>query len=298
MRFDGIYPGARDNLKKMFLTEFNARARYYKSKPFEDISINPVARARIKALPLAEKRYVLFFTPRSGSSRLTSLAIETGVMSQPGEVFNPNFLPRIAAAMQSTGLEDYADMLARARNTQGVFGCEVTYGQMLQSFGSAGRLFKVVKPTSLIWLVREDIVAQAVSGMRMVQTKQGHLIGDAGDREAAEKLFHYHPKRIMGILLRMRWMEWRTERMFAARRLKPLRLSYEQVIAMSEYEVMSLLAEYVGAQPVPQKIESSHRKIGGDKSREFAERFRAENADLMKRLDRVRAPMLAKLDQR
>lgn len=296
MKFDGMYPRAREDLKTMFLREFVARERYFKSKPFAEVTVNPVKHARIRAQPPADKRFVVFFTPRSGSSRLTSLAIDTGVLSQPGEIFNPKFLPRMAAAMQSTGLADHVDALSRARNTHGVFGCEVTFAQMLQSCGSARRLFNLIKPTSLIWLIREDIVAQAVSAMRMVQTKQGHLIGEDADREAAEKLFSYSPRKIRGLLLSIRWMEWRTERMFATRRLKPLRLSYERVIAMSEYEVMSLLAEYVGAQPVPEKIESSHRKIGGDKSREFAERFRAENPDLMKRLDRVRAPMLAKLD--
>lgn len=120
--------------------------------------------------PLPERHCAIFFTPRSGSSYLTDLMAGTGVMGDAGEVFNPQMLRSIARAMGATSFEMYLAKVLRARNTHGMFSAELTWPHLLSIFHTEARFLRIFKPSCYLWLTRDDVVAQAVSNMAMVQT--------------------------------------------------------------------------------------------------------------------------------
>jgi LPS sulfotransferase NodH len=257
---------------------------------FKDVPFNDKHHDRLMARTPAHTRYVIFFTPRSGSSRVTELLRGTGVLGNPGEVFNPKFIPRIAKVYSAGSLPDYVGLLLRAHQTGGVFGCEITYRHIERSFRSGKRFLQALRPTACLWLLREDIVAQAVSLSRMRQTGIAHSV--QSDRESmirAETHFSYNPGQILKALQRLHWMESRTEALIQREGLSPLRLSYEKCVGMNEIDFVEQVAAHVGvALPGDIEIRTEHRKVSGSKSDEFAERFRHDHPRLVEKLERRR----------
>ncbi|MGZ9809568.1 Stf0 family sulfotransferase [Pseudoroseicyclus sp. H15] len=270
---------------------------YWLARPFAGVPDRPRFRELQEAKGLPGIRYALFFTPRSGSSRITDLAQQAGGPGDPGEMFNPNFTHAIAKRYGAQSREAFHRLSLLERQRDGVFGCEITYAHVLASFGGAERFFAAIQPTALLWLIREDIVAQALSVSRKLQTGHAHSPGISDEViQADEAAFTYDARAIRGALLRIHNMEQRTEALLAAQPLAPLRLSYEQSIAMSEAELLGRIAAHVGAPPPgPVPFEPRHRKLSGSRSRDYAQRFREENARLLARIDAARQPMLAKL---
>lgn len=266
---------------------------------FANVRFNPKLHDRIMSRPAATRRYAMFFTPRSGSSRVTDLADKTGVLSRPVEQFNAEFLPGMAQALSAADLPDYVELLTRHFNRRGTFGCQLTYAHLVRIFGDEARFLDLVRPDSHIWLIRKDIVAQAVSVSRMVQTSVSHAPDTSPeDLERANRDFVYRPLQIAGIIWRLRWLEQSTEAMFARHRIEPLRVSYEYLAETPPRIFLSRIGAHVGAAEVPAiEPESDHRKIAGPKNDEFAARFRAAWPRLMARLDTARAPMLERLEE-
>ncbi|WP_428927176.1 Stf0 family sulfotransferase [Marinibacterium sp. SX1] len=265
--------------------------------PFKDVVFDEKKFNTAMGWEPAATRYVVFFTPRSGSSRLTDLAVKTKALGNPGECFNPAFLPAIGQAYSARSLQEYVPLLLRHRQTRGVFGCEVTHMHVLANYRTGQAFLDAVQPTATLWLMREDIVAQAVSVSRMMQTKVSHSVSaDESAIAQAESVFRYDPKVIRNVLRRLRWMEDGTETLIREAGLTPMRLSYERTVTMRPRRMMALIGSHVGVKARRMDLdalESDHKKISGEKSNDFAERFRAEHADMIAEMDAERAPMLA-----
>ncbi|CAN0588975.1 unnamed protein product, partial [Ectocarpus sp. 12 AP-2014] len=83
--------------------------------PFKNVTFNEKKFAHAMSWAEPMTRYVVFFTPRSGSSRLTDLATRTGALGKPGECFNPAFVPAIAQSYSARNLDEYTDLVMRYR---------------------------------------------------------------------------------------------------------------------------------------------------------------------------------------
>jgi LPS sulfotransferase NodH len=249
--------------------------------------------------PVAKTTFVILFTPRSGSSHLHALMRETGRMGNPGEVFNPPLARGIATAIGARRAVDYVDRLRRARNVGGFFGAEVTQPHIMAIFGTPRKFLDVVKPNRVIWLVREDIIAQAVSISAMRQTGISHsVLANSDEIEAAKKKFQYQPNEIRRALQMMLWSERKSEAMFAKFGLSPLRLSYEQVVGQPQRVVLEKLAGFLGVEKFePEDGVAGHTKIGGASNQEFIERFKSENSKWVARIEKQRQSMLDRLDR-
>ncbi|MGR3802992.1 Stf0 family sulfotransferase [Marinibacterium profundimaris] len=265
--------------------------------PFKDVVFDQKKFDRAMSWPRPKLRYVVFFTPRSGSSRLTDLAVKTKGLGHPGECFNPAFVPAIGQAYSARTMQEYVPLLQRHRQTRGVFGCEVTHMHVTANFRTGQAFLDALEPTATIWLLREDIVAQAVSVSRMIQTKVSHsVMSDETAIARAEDVFTYQPRVIRNVLRRMRWMEDGTETLIREAGLNPLRLSYETTVKMRPRRLMVLMGAHVGVRPRRMDldaVESDHKKVSGTKSGDFAQRFRDEHPDLIAKIEEERAPMLA-----
>lgn len=265
------------------------------NNPFRGISEKPKWRKKLKKLPLPNVRYVIFFTPRSGSSRLTHLLADAGGLSIPGECFNPNHIRKMAISLGAQGLEDYLDLLMRKRSTKGTFGCEVTSSHLYNIFFSDRRFFEFYKPTSIVFLIRENIVEQAVSLTRMKQTRVAHSTSQIGPSRK-QLYFQYRPNEIRRKLSQLLSMEKRIERIIASRNFEPLRLSYETLTRHEPDTFVPLIAKHVGATcEQVQHLHSAHQKMGDGQNLEFAQRFGAENKYLLEKIQQRRLETLSAL---
>lgn len=251
------------------------------------------------ALPLPAKQYVMYFTPRSGSSWITDIAGKTRKLSLPGEVFNPNFLPKITQSYNATTMDEYCAVLKRRRNTQDVFGFQITYHQLAAVFRNEADFLKRFPSPTCFWLIRRDIVAQAVSLYKMVQTQVGHAPQlDADEILAREHSFIYDGPAIRHWMQHILSAEIKTEAMFARYGLSPLRMSYERNIALHPNHLVNVIGKHVGIAHMRMKpLQSAHSKIATARNDAFAAAFRSDYAGFVQEVAEQRSEMLSRIGE-
>lgn len=259
---------------------------------------NPQLQKRIANIPLPSTSYVIYFTPRSGSSRLTEILSQTKQLGTATEVFNPNFVPNISQAVQARNLNEYIENTRRWLSRQnGVFGFEITDHQLRAVFPDTQLFFDHFGTAPSFWLIREDIVAQAISLAKMVTTSVAHTVmANAEEIAESDKKFSYDPKVIKQWLKHILVAEENSEDNFRAQGIQPRRLSYEQITPMSAQETVDLFARELGFDSITMpEVDLKHRRLSTGKNQIFADRFRNDEAAFLKRIKARRAPWLAQL---
>lgn len=251
------------------------------------------------ARPAARKKYMIFFTARSGSSWLTDICKRSKRLSFPDEALNPSFIPKMAVALNARNMTEYFDILCRRRNARGVYGAQITYHQLNAVFDSEDEFMSYFSDWKMVWLLREDIVLQGLSLLKMQQTQVAHQPHSSAEEiGTAESKFVYNNREIKKWIQHNFQAERDTEAMFARYGIDPLRLSYEGITRAGAHQTVNALAHYLDIPPVPdENLDSDHAKIGTSKNNEFAERFRRKNASFIRSLEKARAPWLARVDR-
>jgi LPS sulfotransferase NodH len=251
---------------------------------------------RIMAMPAPANVYAIFFTPRSGSTRVMDLITGAGLSNPPREYFNDQTLPRIARNHGARSLAEYIALVPRKQQVDGHFGFEATYKHLRFAFGTASRFDRMMRPDHSVWLIREDIVAQAVSVSRLVQTKVSHTTRSEEDAlSAAEQVFEYRPDQIRTAIRQVLWLENGTEKLIARIGLEPFRLSYEAVNQMGADQALRVLARALGLPDPVSAVAETHHKLESQKAAEFAARFRKDHPADVKKAERARAARLQSL---
>lgn len=261
--------------------------------------IEKFRRERARKEP-ARLKYLIWFTPRSGSSWLTDIAKETGRLSMPGEIFNPNFMPVMTRKMHAANMDQYIQILIRRRNTGGVFGGELTWYHLDRCFRDAEDFMRHFDGSPAIWLIREDIVLQAVSVVKMQQTEIAHSTeAPESARAEAEARFRYDARGIARFVRHIHRAETECEKIFAEYGIKPLRMSYEHNMKMGADNVLNAIAHHIGIKPIRRApLESGHTQLRTERNLEFAEHFRADHADLLAEIAEERTKRLVAIDRR
>jgi len=265
---------------------------------FKSVKINPEMLAKIRSNPFPPTDEIaIYFTPRSGSSRVTEILANTNTLGRAGEFFNPNFIPNIAQAVQATNLTDYVENCRRKLSTGGVFSFQVTSHQINAVFPDTAFLFKEFGGSASFWLIREDIVAQAVSLAKMVTTQVAHSANSTEDEIAmADKLYEYDRHSIKRWLMHIRNAEIASEDYFSEFGISPTRTSYERLAKMDAKGVVDF---FRGDIPIistrAAKRSLTHRKISTKKNERYAERFRDEERDFLVEIEKKREPTLINL---
>lgn len=266
-----------------------------------EVKVDEQARRKIRrrAEP-ATQRHVIFFTPRSGSSWLHAAVRATQALGEPNEFFNPAFIRSIGRRLQANTLEEFFDAILRAKKTpNGVFTLEVTYFQFIR-IGDRAAFFRHLPPTSpSVLLVRENIVAQAISLYKAVETEVFHANVASPDAIRRSQAFDaYDGGKILNWVRHIRQQERGFEELFAEHGIAPLRLSYERMFA-PHTDPVGLIADHFGvdlsADANAGGEANGHRPLASASNREFERRFRAEHGPFLGALERERAPMLATL---
>ncbi len=264
---------------------------------FRDIEIDAEKLAKLRRKPRAEKTLAIHFTPRSGSSWLTDIIAQSGALGAAREFFNPKRLPKMAQALGARDLDSYIDLLGRRFGAGGVFSFEITAHQLRAVFPDTDTFIAHFGAVPAVWLIRRDIVAQAVSLAKMVSTSVSHTpLASTDSRAAAEAAFAYDAALIRRWLTHILVAERESEALFAAHAIRPLRLSYEGIMAAGADATLAQLAAHIGVAALPPTPpEPRHSKLGTSLNADYAARFRREEVALLKRVEAERAPWLAQL---
>lgn len=264
---------------------------------FKDVDFDPQKFEELMEKPPARTNYVIYFTPRSGSSWLTDLLVQTKRMSLANEAFNPNFIPNIARAVNASNMDQYVNALKRKHNNHGIYGFEITWHQLNAVFQKNDDFIDYFGTSPAIWLIRRDIVSQAVSLAKMVTTKVAHAPHTtAQDRVEADLAFAYDEALIKRWLLHILAAERGSEQLFSDFAMSPLRICYEDMMSTGAENVVQALMQYVGAKPRPDAvIKSAHEKLATAQNADYSNRFRQDCAKFLQEIDQERQGWLDKL---
>src|SRR5689334_14797234 len=128
----------------------------------------------LSTVPPATRKYVILFTPRSGSTWLTSLLSATGCLGRPEEFLNPAFLRDVAKALNCTSRESlFPALIRRCKTANGVFGVEVRSND-IRLFSEHDFFDGIGHDARFYCLWRDNIVAQGVSLYKAVTTGKWH----------------------------------------------------------------------------------------------------------------------------
>jgi trehalose 2-sulfotransferase len=231
-----------------------------------------------------EKRYVVVFTARSGSSWLTNVLSETKQLGFPEEYLNPNFIRGVATAVNSIVPEEFLAGLQRRRQSpNGVFGIEARELD-IEAFG-ADCFFKIFGHNTIFFnLWRDNLVAQAVSLFRAVETQQFHI--KQGEKTAAPPL--YNTKGIGKWMLQLAMQENANLKMLQHRERPFINLCYEQMVS-NRKQTLRIFAHALDVEltteTLPGQAERSLVKIGDDWNDEMEQRFRNEAEVLVAKVE-------------
>ena len=131
-----------------------------------------------------ERSLLICFVPRSGSWFLAGLLASTGAAGRPAEFFWPRGEEEARAVNRLRTDEEHLEwVLGEGANLNGSFGCKFQWGELQDVLGRLRQMRGADLPEtrlladafpnpSYVWLRRRDIVAQAVSWARALQTNQ------------------------------------------------------------------------------------------------------------------------------
>ena len=216
--------------------------------------------------------YVICSTQRSGSTLFCHLLTQTGVLGIPGELFGkPDILAGFAQRFGLQLPQDMDQLAARIvgvrRSRNDVFGFKAhwhIFERAQADFSFEERL----PDLRYVHLARRDTVMQAVSLARARASNQFSAAAAASQEPL------YDREAIQSAMMALAGEKAGWEGFFFARKIAPLRLTYEDVVADPQRSV-SAVAEYLGvAAPPPVSIaRTPDRQMRDRVSEQWAERF-------------------------
>jgi LPS sulfotransferase NodH len=223
----------------------------------------------------ATRTLVLCSTPRSGSTMLARLLDGTGLVGRAEELFHERFFPASARRRPGAYLAD------RARESGGVFALKLHWDQLqrclrvlrglrgARGLSDAELLAAAFPEPRYVALSRADVVAQAVSAWK-VKTSGVWLPGRPARRGEPWFDFEGIDERVRR--LREQGEAWR--RWFAACRVEPLAVTYEQLVADPEAVARSVLDLLDVQAPEDLALEPRTRRQADRQSEEWIRRYR------------------------
>lgn len=243
--------------------------------------------------------YLLCGTPRSGSTLLCEMLGASGVAGRPNSFFRAEDLRSWAEAWGLPRTDDLESaefdraylsaMLREGRAGTGIFGLRIMWGSMAeaskrldQALGCArdvaSQFEEAFGPTLYIHLSRRDKVAQAVSRVRAEQSGVWHRAPDGRVLEgsAATSPLHYDRARIDGLVAELDGDDRAWTEFFAARRISPLKLVYEELSENPRMALEAILTA-LGLDPlVAKRTPICTARLADTTSALWIERFRRQ----------------------
>ena len=208
-------------------------------------------------MPVPSRSVVICCLPRTGSSLLGHLLYATGAAGWPGEWFSREDVDRNWKAWGVSSWREYVDRVFEAGTApNGVFCTKLMWGYLGEALFELRRLARMYDEDDLavlrsffpepsfVWIRREDVVAQAVSWAKAVQTGQWASFQPV----QAEPAFDFDEIDGLYHLARVHDAAW--ARWFAAHGVDPLRIVYEE-LASDPVRVVEDVIARLGLEPSP-----------------------------------------------
>jgi trehalose 2-sulfotransferase len=241
-------------------------------------------RRRIESAGI-ERTFFLCSSPRTGSTMLGNLLVETGLVGRAGEVFGEVFYRDVVPGLSRREFDDYLviQCARRARETP-TLGVKLHWYQV-ESFlyhlrlrrgladANDREVIEAVFPSpTFVWMTREDSVAQAVSWWKAMST--GKWTGTQAARAEAEYDEDGIRSRLQRIASDTRaWSRW-----FDANGVEPLHVVYEELAADPSGEVRRVL-EHIGVDvPADLVVVPRTERQADSRNAEWIERYRTAPA--------------------
>lgn len=188
--------------------------------------------------------YAICTEPRSGSTVLTRILTSTGVLGRPTEYFNPETMRnwRGAPDYPSEPEAQLGEILRLGATPNGVYGLKVFSAEF--DAVKATRWPERLPDLSFIHLERHDLLGQAISHVRALQTWQWVSFRPA----QAEPV--YDPAAINRELVGLVRANTRWRYFLASNGLPVLNLVYEEVMRFPQ-ETVEAVARLVGVSETP-----------------------------------------------
>ncbi|MEM6899501.1 MAG: Stf0 family sulfotransferase [Pseudomonadota bacterium] len=254
----------------------------------------------ISAVRMPTSQYIIYMTPRTGSSWLRDLLRSTDVLGWPEEWFNTTMLQQFGESLKVNSLEAYATLhRGRGQSSNGVYGTTITWHDIsalwpdvIDDPNSGFLTHFPARETHAFALYRRDIVAQAVSLYRMMTTRVIDRVNYSDEQQhAAEEQFYYNELGIRDCIERIRSQEKGLHDLFDAHGIRPKTIVYEDIIRADNNEVVDFFVQQVAPGSDWQTIEnaaSRHKRIGSQKSSKFAARFRFDHSQYVQEIQQQR----------
>lgn len=224
------------------------------------------------------KTIMLATIPRTGSTFLCLRMWAEGVFGAPLEYLNTNFNASIFSRLSDGTLSEYWRKVQRLRQTpNGVFAYKMFVANYYLIKDSDSEFLQEIAPSHVVYLTREDKIAQAISFARAIQTGRWFdAVIDLADPEYCFGAIREQEKSIAE-------QEATWEAIFKLTETRPYRITYEQVVSDCD-SVIQGLADFVGeALDGGQRIEiSSIERQADSKSEEWRKRYLEERSRLEK----------------
>lgn len=186
--------------------------------------------------------YLVASTPRSGSNLLCSLLQATGACGEPRELLCPTQVaehgPALCGFDSLAGLPHrfdlYLDACRRAFTRGGRFGIKAHFEQLERAVEQGLDLARHF-PARVVHLTRADLVGQALSLVRAVQTRAWI----AGQAERGEPRFD--PELVHAAVRKLAREQAAWESLWREGDVEPYRLSYEALCADFEGELRGVV---------------------------------------------------------
>jgi trehalose 2-sulfotransferase len=243
--------------------------------------------------------YIICATPRSGSTLLCDLLLETGKAGKPASYYRRQSIPYWAEHLgvplpHAPGEVEFeraylSAVIREGKGDTGMFGLRLMWesarqlATRLESFypeleNDRSRFAKAFGQVGFLHLSRQDKIAQAISRLKAEQSGLWHVAADGSERErvAAHRAPAYDAERIAAFIDEAETHDAAWRRWFAEQGIEPLHLTYEALTADPRRSLAAVLRHLGLDERLAEAADVKTRKMADQQSHEWAARFRAE----------------------
>lgn len=228
------------------------------------------------------KRYVIATTGRTGSTLLCSRIAEYGSLGFPNEFLNESYVSEFERLFPNPSLRDFEHYISRCfASKDGIFGLKTDWWRF--RLARELELFRsFYEPLDLIvWLKREDFVAQAVSLTLARETHLWHVRGDDdGSLAARHAELEFDAPKIIAQARNILNQEYHWAEFFKTCPAPRLDMTYE-ALARNVDEGVLAIAEAFELSLVPRQSLPRVRKGRSGAGEAWCARFESECADFV-----------------
>ena len=220
-----------------------------------------------------QRGYAICTQPRSGSNLLCQVLSSTDQLGYPLEYFN-------GPGRRDLGLPDFPDapksqieaVLRLGATPNGVYAVKL-FASQFATFSRRLRWMELLPNLHFVYLTRDDLLGQAISWARALQT------GQYRSTQPAKRVAVYDADLIRSRLMAIARERAQWEAFFARTGIKPIRIVYERFLEdrSSYLDLVANLMDVENPAVDPRRVDVAIQRDAV--TEEWEQRFRAENGD-------------------